>query len=642
MNPITAFRAWLRRHPRGAGIGLLAASGLLVLTTAIVVIAQLQTREAAGLDVTPSPSPSASTEASQAASASPSASPSEPAWHGYQLTDIGTPLFNSIWARVTVDELNVRAKPGTDARVVGLLRRGDILQVTGDEMPASGRSWMPIVADGVAGWVATGDEETGYLQPVATPWLFGPQRALQLVASGDRVLAYGYASDLQVQPYEGSGQSPLAYLSSAGGAWHEVDGPVSPVVTAAGGNGGFVIATRPSYLEPNWVQLSADGQAWGEPIMIDFEPAAAAWGPNGPIVIGYHHENGATAVRVSLDGSTARVNLPDVDGNPSEIEASGQGYLAFERGGQMVLLVSADGSSWGHSQAPDAEPGTELLRDVELVGNQLIVVTTSTETGRTRLHYGRLAANGSVTWAASPTSPFGSATVDSISAGGGSMLALGWDPDELLPRVWRSEDGRTWSDLGVPANTFGGAIGPEPVWADGRWMVMTDAAYASRDGASWDEVFRAPVPDVPGPGCPPADAVTALDLLFLGPEAADCYGDTALTVRVWSPLVEGLGGCCPQLGKPEWLAAWIPPAFVSPGQGGFSGSFGAYPAPDAEGAFVTEEWARITGHFNDPAAAECHHVPLLYIPHRLESAADDAATCERRFVVTRIVPAEAP
>jgi hypothetical protein len=247
-----------------------------------------------------------------------------------------------------------------------------------------------------------------------------------------------------------------------------------------------------------------------------------------------------------------------------------------------------------------------------------------------------------VTWGATTGAPFGRTTIDSISAGSGSLLALGWDMDELRPRVWRSGDGREWTDLDVDANTFGGAIGREPEWADGRWVAMTDAVYVSSDGASWQREFQAPTPDVGSPGCPPKDAITALDLLFLGPAAADCYGNTRLTVTVWSPLVDGLGGCCPQRGLPAWLAGWIPPAFVSPGPSEYPGSFGVYPARDVDGAFVTETWARVTGHFHDAAAQDCRHVPLLHIPHRLESRTPVVADCERRFVVDRIVPADAP
>jgi hypothetical protein len=635
-------RAFLQQHPKAVGIGLVAGSALALVAVAFVVVSQLRPDAPAAVDGTPSASASASGSTTESESAAPTPTSSEGQWEGYQLTDVVTPLVNSVWARVTVDVLNVRAQAGTDARVRGVLHTGDLLQVTGDEAFLDERSWVPIVGDGVAGWVATGDTEDFYLQPVETPWLFAPRRDLQLVASGDRVLAYGWALDIAIRPYEGSGQRGLAYLSVGGGNWNDVSGPLMPVAAAAGGEGGFVVATRPSYLGPYGVHLSPDGKTWSDLIVIDFEPSSAAWGPAGPIVVGSLNDNngGTAAVRVDLDGTTESVRLPDGGLIPAVIEASDRGYVVFSPGGLSNLFVSADGGAWATERVPGTDPVGNLLRDVELVGNQLIAVTTSHETGRTQLHYGRLGTDG-VTWG-DTASPFGRATVDSISAGNGSLLALGWDMDELVPRVWRSADGRSWTDLGVGAGTFGGAIGPEPVWAEGRWVAMTDAAYASTDGASWDRVFDVPVPDIEGPGCPPVDAVTALDLLFLGQAAADCYGDTSLTFNVWSPLVDGLGGCCPPIGLPEWLAGWIPSSFVSPGPGGFSGSFGVYPAPDVDGDFATETWSRVTGHFFDPAAQDCQHVPLLFIPHRLESPAAIAADCERRFVVDRIVAVDAP
>ena len=637
-------REFVNQHPRAVGLGLVGGSALALVVVGFVIVSLLRPGDGTALVGTPSPHPSAGGSATESRSPGPTPTSSAPEWGGYQLTNTVTPLFNSIWALVAVDELNVRAEAGTNATVRGLLHRGDLVLIAGDESYGEQRSWVPIVGDGIAGWIATGDAEDSYLQPVETPWLFPPARNLQLVASGDRVVAYGWASDLSVPPYEGSGRRGLAYLSVGGGNWTDVSGALMPTVTAAGGEGGFLVANHPNYIEPYGVYLSSDGETWGDLIVIDFQPVAAAWGPAGPIVVGMRTDGTGTiaAVRVDLDGTTESVQLPEGELAPSELEASGRGYVAFERGGVTELFVSADGTAWATARVPASGSGGNLVRDVELVGDQLIVVTTSQETGRTQLHYGRLGAGG-VTWSET-SSPFGRATVDSISHGNGSLLALGWDMDELEPRVWRSVDGRSWTDLGVAADTFGGAIGPEPVWADGRWLAMTDAVYASRDGASWDRVFEAPVPDIEGPGCPPVDAVTALDLLFLGPAAADCYGDTPLTVRVWSPLVDGLGGCCSQLGLPEWLASWIPPAFLSPGPAGFSsyGTFGGFPAPDADGEFVAETWSRVTGHFLDPAAQDCRHVPLLYVPQRLDARAPVVAECERRFVVTRIIPVEAP
>ncbi|HET6744727.1 MAG TPA: SH3 domain-containing protein [Candidatus Limnocylindria bacterium] len=632
-------REYLQRHPK-VGIGLVAGSAVVLVAVAAAIIGQLRPN-AAGIDGSPSPSVPGSPTASQTQGASPSAPASQATWDGYQLTDVGTPLFGSIWARVTVDELNVRAAPGTDAAVVAVVRRGDLVQVTGDGDFVEERSWQPIVGNGFAGWVAEGDDDGAYLQAVGTPWLFKPQRELALVAGRDSLLAYGWASDLVVPPYEGNGRNPLTYLSTNGTTWNEVTGPVMPVAAAAGGDGGFVVATVPNYLGPYTVQLSTDGETWAEYAVIDLQPTSAAWGPAGPIVVGLVYDDdgftgGVAAVRVDPGGAVQSLPLPGAGLGLTELEAAESGYVLFSRG-SLDLVVSADGTAWTTERVPGAVEGAGMVRDVELVGNQLIVVTTSTETGRTTLHHARLAADG-LTWATTTAAPFGRATVDSVSAGGGSMLALGWDQDELLPRVWRSTDGRSWTDMGVDAGTFGGAIGSEPVWADGRWFAMTDGVYASTDGATWEKVFEAPTPEVQGPGCPPPDVVTALDLLFLGPAAADCYGDTPLTVTVWSPLVDGLGGCCPQQGVPEWLAAWVAPAFVSPGPGGFSGSFGVYPAPDVDGAFVTETWARVTGHFHDPEAQDCRHIPRQDVPHRLESPTSVVADCAARFVVDQIVP----
>lgn len=57
--------------------------------------------------------------------------------------------------RVTATVLNVRAEPGTRARVAGKVTAGTILDVVAEDRPeVDGYTWLPIVAGALAGWVA--------------------------------------------------------------------------------------------------------------------------------------------------------------------------------------------------------------------------------------------------------------------------------------------------------------------------------------------------------------------------------------------------------------------------------------------------------------------------------------------------------
>ncbi len=351
-------------------------------------------------------------------------------------------------------------------------------------------------------------------------------------------------------------------------------------------------------------------------------------------------EGAVYAATVGTDGVLEEVVLPTAEGMAQmEVEGSDAAYVAFDRFNAPELVVSTDGASWNRVTVPGATAGRHAVRDVELDGPRLIVVVVDTESGATQLVLGGVGPGGQVAWDADRPAPFDSATIDSITLGGGTFLALGWDRDALVPRVWRSTDGLTWTDLRVDPATFGGALGDEPVFALGRWYAATDAIYMSDDGASWAEVYRPPAPAVEHPGCPPADEATMLDVMFLGGLAAGCFGNASLTVTAWITVPEGLGGCCWPSGEPEWLNAPIPTGFLAPGPAGFVGSVGVYPVPDVADEFETPRRSRVTGHFQDPAAQECRRIPQPNYPHQLEARSEVVSECERRFVVDRVEPA---
>ena len=644
---IRASTDWVRAHSTAVGAGLLAvvlvATGITILVLVRNIGDQLATAT-----VTPSPSglstPGPTGQASETSAPSPIAAPSLGAtWHGYDLTEVVTPVVGGLWGHVVVDRLNVREAAGTGAGVVGVALRGDMLVVSGDTEYIDGQEWAPVVGNGLAGWISTADGTTTYFSPVATPWLFGSQRLLNgLAVSGDQLLAYGGAQDLSTLPYEGSGWRAMVYSSEDGVTWRQAaDLCCGPATAATGGGGNFVLAITPSYIEPNHVQLSGDGLAWSEPSVLSISAESAAWGPAGAVLVGGAWDSDVIATRVRADGSVEPLTLSSSDGMvPARVQASSAGYVAFDPSA-ATLWVSADAVAWTQQAVPGTDANAASVRDVELDGSRLIVVLVDKESGATSLRLGQLQATGQVDWDSQQLTPFGSATVDSVTLGGGAFLAIGWDRQQLVPHVWRSPDGRAWTDLAVDPGTFGGAIGPAPVFAGGRWYAATDAIYGSNDGATWQEVFRPPVVPTEHPGCPPAEDVTALDLLFLGDLAADCYGNEPLNVTGWITVPDGLGGCCWPTGEPGWLNGNIPSGFLGLANPGgsfdFTRSFGVYPVPDLAGEFGTEGWARVTGHFHDPASQECRSTPLTWHPlHRLEALSAVIAGCEQRFVVDSV------
>jgi hypothetical protein len=135
-------------------------------------------------------------------------------------------------------------------------------------------------------------------------------------------------------------------------------------------------------------------------------------------------------------------------------------------------------------------------------------------------------------------------------------------------------------------------------------------------------------------------------LIYLGTFAERCSGDASLTLRAWSPIVTGLGGCCWPDPEPAWLAGPYPGAWLEPAQtDAFTGSRVQWPfiPPGVDQSLLQQEsWVEVVGHFRDPAAASCRQTLLTSPPMRLQSLRAVQRDCEQRFVVESIAPAERP
>ncbi|MDH5284838.1 MAG: SH3 domain-containing protein, partial [Gemmatimonadota bacterium] len=592
-NDPTSFRAriaaWVSKHPRFAGFGItVSAIALLGIALALGWAVFSDPPQAAEADPTPtptltaSPRTSAPSEPSMDSSASASPAPSKaPPPPG------GTFLYSSVWAVSTVNGLNVRSGPGIEHPSVGRLDAGDLaLVIEGGE---GAGTWAKIAADGVVGFANVGPQAGPYLLSTPTPWKSYLTRLDGVASNGSSYLAYGNAGDLDYLPYEG-GQAPLLLRSDDGVTWVEAaEGLYGRVTAVAAGATGWVALTV-GYPGVELAFFSGDGRSWeAGPQVVS---SVIAYGPAGWVVLG---ENRA---RRSADGRTwSEPAAVSTDSDNSiwldHLESSGAGYVAFARGqvGAGWLWASTNGSNWVALEIADS---AAWISDVELVGNRLLVVLRSGPAdgpdGHSFLRRGTLTASGAVVWDPLPIPFPDGLLVENISQGADSLIALGWDARALVPALWRSADGASWQRMNASANTLGGSIGPEPAWGSGGWVAVGTAAegagqlpwgplgwaqsgraldgagqqlFRSADGQAWAPAGE-PIALTAYPPCPPANEVSTIQLIFLGPFAERCFGDASLTIRGWVPYIEGLGGCCFPIAEPGWLAAAYSGGYLAP------------------------------------------------------------------------------
>jgi hypothetical protein len=109
-----------------------------------------------------------------------------------------------------------------------------------------------------------------------------------------------------------------------------------------------------------------------------------------------------------------------------------------------------------------------------------------------------------------------------------------------------------------------------------------------------------------------------------------CFGDRELTVE--GSVVTGFGGVEPGTFEPEWLAH--PHAAAGAISNGRQGFFFHQP-PDAEREQLAEgQRVRVTGHFDDPAAATC--AMATGVEGTPEPDAIAVLYCRERFVASAV------
>lgn len=206
--------------------------------------------------------------------------------------------------------------------------------------------------------------------------------------------------------------------------------------------------------------------------------------------------------------------------------------------------------------------------------------------------------------------------------GGSDATSLLWSRDEGLERI----DGLL--DWAGQKRGAAMAVGPERAVAVHRDM---PAPLVSPAAGAYTERWARREP-VCRPGRPKIRDIAAMRPA----ERLECFGGRELTFRAWIPMFE-YGGICPFGAPHSWMIC--DELYLSTGPGVGRGFLGFALAPGAEHVGSWGDRVRVTGHFDDPAAARCPEpgwdgkVPQGWPRRTRESFVNE---CRRQLVVTEM------
>lgn len=416
------------------------------------------------------------------------------------------------------------------------------------------------------------------------------------------------------------------------------------------------------------VWTSRDGIAWTE----DPDPSGridgvvfAGVSGQAAILVLESRRNPGAVLQVSQDGSHWLAAAIPNDGQVAGIAADVDGFVAW--GGIRTAL--ADGTVANRTVVWHSSTGTtwqEMPIDERSVrddisgwfagGGQAFIAGSE--------GWRSIQRDGTTTPAAGV--PDGM----SVSSGPAGIVAYTLPDVDACPRAIMMIGGG-W----VPTRAASGAscvpgpgINPTRMvaLADG-WLVLGQADRPSQTFGWLLRSGSAPemaVGQVSGdPATPPAAAIQAVDrVVFPRPQhcpaepldataiarlsRADrvgCFGGRDLTFRAWVvDPGEGYGGTCRNR-IPDWLQDCVLPVWLLRGTADNADPTGALHAlrrPDATGDLSgVGRWVRLTGHFDDPAAATCTDAISSGFVEDSVPVASLVRACRTEFVVTSMTNA---
>jgi hypothetical protein len=243
--------------------------------------------------------------------------------------------------------------------------------------------------------------------------------------------------------------------------------------------------------------------------------------------------DGITWTRVPHDetvfGGAGDVIMSSVTvGGPGLVAVGGQGWWS-EGDGEAAVWTSVDGITWRrvpHDEAVFGGTGSQRMNSVALGGPGLVAVGSVGSQVDDLVDAAVWTSVDGITWTRVPhdEAVFGGEriqTMESVTAGGPGLVAVGGDELTGSAAVWTSVDGITWFRVPHNETVFGTEGNPAPmlsVTAGGPGLVAVGAdlwppglaktpAWTSPDGITWtrvpdDVTFRGAMMDVTvgGPG----------------------------------------------------------------------------------------------------------------------------------------------
>jgi hypothetical protein len=634
------------------GLAALAlVGGALIAVTNVLSGRTTQTRADASPEATggwtPPPPPPLRTVAVAAQDLpSPDPEPGPDLWEG--------------WVRA-LEKMPLWSHPRSGAPRVGSLQAGEAAYVNQRGEPNDGASaWLQI--SGQAAWFQS--EVAGRLVVRRYDEYRGPEESsgsiYTLVAGGSGFFATGWSPEAA-----GNGGNNQ-FASTDGETWRAL--PPHP------GSGFYEVGVAEG--PAGWLMVDvAEGRfgssmpwVWRSPDLHSWQPLGAigGLGEGGVMQLvgsesGYvmtTSEEGLTAVWYSADGlqwSERRMPMFLVDrGNTLTATPLGF-YLQAGNGSAWQAAFSPDGWTWTEV----ADPGMNGMISLAAAGDELVAIDRS-DAGEARAWIGTI-RGVDLTWQEDPTGngAFDGAVLTTIVSDGQRPIAFGWEPGTDLP-LWWTRYGVGWQRhqlplgfVGIPRVAAGGPagyvlLGSRPSVAGSNpliWHLTPDDTWEPEQTPVIDFVADPPPDEC---GRPPSDVVEVLnsDLRWL----AYCIGDTPLTFQAWSANCDGCYGQPPGTYEPAWLAGPTENIlYLSPIASGDWGWIEAVLPPSLErDPRWQDHWVEVTGHLDDPAAADCRWVPdtsdenWSADDYWYESVRDFIDQCRGRFVITAVTLVRGP
>lgn len=652
---------WFGRLGTAGKAGVVVGGLAAVALAAFIVVNALS-----GSDGTAGPGPS-----SPAASVSPTMKPSVQPDPTQAPSPSPTPAPEVVYGRphaaiVLVNGLNVRAEP-VSGDVTGALDEGEVVTIQNGPQAGDGTDWYLVHrAPDVQGWVSAGPADDPFLDVRLAVARNVPATVEGLAAGPAGYVAWGQAARTSNEPRQ-------RYIATSpdGATWTSATPPEAAHTAAfiwvdGGPTGWLLAASNDVNTDTAGIWRSDDGVTWDE------LGAGALPGPPQRL-IGYGGGY-ALAIRDDRTGTSFSTAFTSADGltwrqvdvpNPEQyfelgLVETATGIVVYgEAPDATLVLSSTNGTSW--TDLSESGAHAQIVGLAVRIGrsaDELMAISRDIASGAAMVWRTEPAGSGAA-WIREPGAEavLGDALIEQLVGTSDVAFAFGHSFDDGRLRAWQSSDGATWQELDasglrIDAGITNVVAGPSGLVAVGH--VVTAAGpnpvfLRATGAATWEPeaspVLRASEHAVVG-ACP-EPPTTMIDWLGI-PDAvgAECFGNDDIAFVGYVTQAGGCGGLAPGIFEPQWLANPFARTIVlEPNEAEFGGCGSAVPHPAMDGSSGIG-WATITGHWADPAAADCRVRPdpetVTGGPGSTLSPTGLEFACRTRFVATSVVAADPP